>query len=579
MTKDLFDAKYQRLKTKSDQHVQEVHDLTLAAGNDEMIKSMTELRNRLNDPYMFVIVGEVKAGKSSFINALLESEEEICAVAASPMTDTIQQIVYGTEASEVSINEHLKRIYRPVEILKEIAIVDTPGTNTIIAHHQEITEKFIPASDLIIFVFESKNPYRQSAWEFFDLIKEEWKKKIIFILQQKDLMRGDDLATNIEGVKKHAQEKGIEDPQIYAVSALQEQEGLKTESGYQPLRNYIKNEITGGRSYYLKLQSSLKTSNQFLERIKKALDQRLLQYEKDIAFRDDVKETLDNQANRSYKQVELMISHLNQSYENIWQSRRSELSDGLSVVSVIKRSFQSMFGGKKKLSVWLDGVANSIETDMKEKLYVRLEEDVQDLADAIQNIVKFIDLKVQSANSVISNDVNFFRDISERRANILKDLQAAFKKYINDKDSFKNEKLFPGVKDASPQIATGSGIAVIGIILTTVTNMAVLDFTGGIVTGLGLLFAGVSAGLSRRKVLKKFDDEMSQGQIKLKQNLEHDLNKYIDTIKDHITNHFSRFDDYLSSEKEDVTNLTVKHGTLITGSEDVLKEIEGFLEK
>ena len=37
----------------------------------------------------------------------------------------------------------MKKIYTPAEILKEIAIVDTPGTNTISAHHQEITESFM----------------------------------------------------------------------------------------------------------------------------------------------------------------------------------------------------------------------------------------------------------------------------------------------------------------------------------------------------------------------------------------------------------------------------------------------------
>ena len=60
---------------------------------------------------MFVIVGEVKAGKSSFINALLESEKEICKVAASPMTDTIQQIVYGEEESIVEINPYSEAYY------------------------------------------------------------------------------------------------------------------------------------------------------------------------------------------------------------------------------------------------------------------------------------------------------------------------------------------------------------------------------------------------------------------------------------------------------------------------------------
>ena len=119
-------------------------------------------------------------------------------------TDTIQQIVYGEQEEIISINEYLKRIHQPVEILKEIAIVDTPGTNAIIQHHQEITESFIPASDLIVFVFEAKNPYRQSSWEFFDYIHDEWRKKIIFVLQQKDLMNESDLEVNKKGVVDYA---------------------------------------------------------------------------------------------------------------------------------------------------------------------------------------------------------------------------------------------------------------------------------------------------------------------------------------------------------------------------------------
>ena len=148
---------------------------------------------------MFVIVGEVKAGKSSFVNALLGTGKEICKVAPQPMTDTIQQIIYGEEEEIISVNEYLKKIFQPIEILREIAIVDTPGTNAIIKHHQEITENFIPASDLIVFVFEAKNPYRQSAWDFFDYIHEDWRKKIVFVLQQKDLMNQEDLNVNING--------------------------------------------------------------------------------------------------------------------------------------------------------------------------------------------------------------------------------------------------------------------------------------------------------------------------------------------------------------------------------------------
>jgi ribosome biogenesis GTPase A len=171
-----------------DEIVKNLHQLTVQIGHDELAATVSDLRNRINEPFMFVIVGEVKAGKSSFINALLETDKEICKVSPAPMTDTIQQIIYGEKEDMAVVNPYLKKLFYPIEILKEIAIVDTPGTNTIVANHQEITEGFIPACDLVVFVFESKNPYRQSAWEFFDFIHSDWRKKIIFVLQQKDLL-------------------------------------------------------------------------------------------------------------------------------------------------------------------------------------------------------------------------------------------------------------------------------------------------------------------------------------------------------------------------------------------------------
>lgn len=200
--------------------------------------------NRLDEPYMFVVVGEVKSGKSSFINALLDPGKTICKVAPSPMTDTIQQIVYGIPEREEFVSQFLKKVYQNNDILKEIAVVDTPGTNTIINHHQEITEKFIPVSDLIIFVFEAKNPYRQSAWDFFDFVKDEWKKKVIFVLQQKDLMEKTDLEINFNGVRDYARKKNINDPVVFKVSAKMEIDGNTGESGFKELRNYIGDHIT-----------------------------------------------------------------------------------------------------------------------------------------------------------------------------------------------------------------------------------------------------------------------------------------------------------------------------------------------
>ena len=180
----VIDEKLQEQKGELKHVLQRLQQFTHRISHGESARILADLRDRIDEPFMFVIVGEVKAGKSSFINALL-GEPDLCAVAPSPMTDTIQQILYGEVLKTEEVSPYFKRIYQPSEILKDIAIVDTPGTNTIIAHHQEITERFIPGADLIVFVFESKNPYRQSAWDFFDFMHEEWHKKIVFVLQQK----------------------------------------------------------------------------------------------------------------------------------------------------------------------------------------------------------------------------------------------------------------------------------------------------------------------------------------------------------------------------------------------------------
>ena len=113
---------------------------------------------------LLVIVGEVKAGKSSFINALLR--EEVCEVAPGPCTVRIRELVYGggthsREPGRVTGNG----FHCPRKCCAEISMVDTPGTNSIIRDHETITENYIPQSDLVVFVFSAANPHTKSAWE------------------------------------------------------------------------------------------------------------------------------------------------------------------------------------------------------------------------------------------------------------------------------------------------------------------------------------------------------------------------------------------------------------------------------
>ncbi len=542
-------------KAELDEVLKDLHNMTAEIDAGELAAMVSELRNRINEPFMFVIVGEVKAGKSSFINALLSTGKEICKVAPQPMTDTVQQILYGEEEEEILVNPYLKKIMHPVDILKEIAIVDTPGTNTIVAHHQEITEKFIPASDLIVFVFEAKNPYRQSAWDFLDFIHQDWRKKVIFVLQQKDLMTETDLQVNEKGVIDNAIKKGINDPRVFSVSAKMEQEGLSAESGFGERRTFINQNIPGGKAPLLKMESNVNTAEKILERIGGGLALREKQLKADLKFREDIEETLSGQESNSKRQVSVLVENLVSGYDRITHSKLTELSDELSVFGLLKRSIASIFDKKASIKSWAEKFSTDLERDLHQELQTKLQNSVGDLAESIQQMAKLIDLKIQNSQTILKNDHEIFSQIAERRANVLKDLQDTFHRFLNRSENFTDKEMFPGTEVLSPNLLTGSGLAVVGTILMTVTNGMVFDITGGILTAVGVLFAGISTSLKTRQILTNFKSEIAAGRSQIESEVSEKLTKYVEMIREKLSNNFQSFDIHLNSEKKQMQAL------------------------
>ncbi len=523
--------------------------------NEELFTILTDLNQRIQDPFLFVIVGEVKAGKSSFINALLRTEQDICKVAPSPMTDTIQRIVYGDVHREEITNQYLKTIYYPEEILKKISVVDTPGTNTIVDHHQEITERFIPQADLIVFVFESKNPYRESAWQFFDYISDEWRKKIVFVLQQKDLMEAEDLSINMGGVRQHAISKGIQEPKIFAVSAKQEKDGDLEKSGFRQLHAYLNQNITGGQSPFLKLRSIADSILTISEKFEQSLQQRKLQWESDTRFREEIDESLQSNRSKTGKQINFLVENLIAAYDRITKKRYDELDRGLSFVSLIKKSFSSWMGGDQNPKEWLENQIESFEYELNHALKEKLQDGVMDIAENIQDMAVVVDAKLKSTTTILDNTDEIFHNIAERRASVLSELLKTFQDFLKDPQNFYDQDLTKSSKNLAPNLAAGSGIAVIGVILASLTNGAVFDITGGILTAFGLIFAGASIGYKRRKILNTFNQEIHKGRHRIQNEVSQKLNDYSDRIQFKILNNFTKLDEHLERESKEIKRL------------------------
>src|SRR5437762_8626924 len=105
--------------------------LKLAADMQRDPSTLDTLQNMLKDirePLLFVVVGEVKAGKSSLLNALFG--QEFCKVDVLPATDRIYIFKHGPREERVDASAQVTECYQPIAFLENFNIVDTPGTNT-----------------------------------------------------------------------------------------------------------------------------------------------------------------------------------------------------------------------------------------------------------------------------------------------------------------------------------------------------------------------------------------------------------------------------------------------------------------
>src|SRR3954462_875078 len=106
--------------------------------NPATLDTIHGLLTDIREPLLFVAVGEVKSGKSSLLNALFG--QEFAKVDVLPATDRVCIFRHGDDEKSVDISPSLVERYLPIPLLRDFNVVDTPGTNTLVAEHERITQ-------------------------------------------------------------------------------------------------------------------------------------------------------------------------------------------------------------------------------------------------------------------------------------------------------------------------------------------------------------------------------------------------------------------------------------------------------
>lgn len=258
--------------------------------------ALEESIRQLDDFFLLVVVGEFNAGKSAFINALLG--ESALEEGVTPTTTKVNILRFGEPKESTIVTENIESLTLNSPLLKEISIVDTPGTNAIIREHEEITSLFVPRADLILFVTSADRPYTESEKTFLEQIRS-WGKKVVLVINKIDILQTPQALEEIEGFVAENIKKLLKvDPVIFPVSAKlalaakSGQPDVWEESRFEPLERYIQETLDEESRLKLKLLNPLGVGKRLAIQYSEFYDSRLKLLREDLALIQDIEDQL-----------------------------------------------------------------------------------------------------------------------------------------------------------------------------------------------------------------------------------------------------------------------------------------------
>jgi small GTP-binding protein len=279
--------------------------LARAGASAEDLAALDRSTAQLAELFLLVVVGEFNAGKSAFINALLG--RRLLAEGVTPTTAGVHLIRHGEEGGGASpARRAFEEIAAPVDLLREVHIVDTPGTNAILREHEALTRDFIPRSDLVLFVTSADRPFTESERAFLETIRE-WGKKVVVVINKIDILESDEDAERVrEFVARGARDLLGEEPEIFPVSARKALRSkadpelspdraaeLLAESRFEPLERYIAESLDERARVRLKLLNPLGVGLALEERYRQVISARLELLADDVASIADIERQLE----------------------------------------------------------------------------------------------------------------------------------------------------------------------------------------------------------------------------------------------------------------------------------------------
>ena len=499
---------------------------------------------QLDELFLLVIVGEFNAGKSAFINALLGSK--VVAEGVTPTTAQINVLQYGDTIERHVRESNLHVITAPSPLLREIHIVDTPGTNAIIREHEAITSEFVPRSDLVLFVTSADRPFTETERVFLEQVRG-WGKKVVIVINKIDIFES---ARDVEDVRSFVAENARAllgfSPEIFPVSArlaLRAKLGepqLWGASGFEALENYIATTLDAPGRVHLKLLNPLGVGASIVERHAGFVKDRLALLKDDFEMLDDVERQLEVYQQDLTRDFEFRMSDIDRILLEMERRGHGYFDDTMRIGRVMDLLNRSRVQ---------QGFEHQVVADAPQQIERKVGELVDWLVDADlrqwQNVTHHLADRRRRYQERIVGDAGGARFHYDRGRLI----DATVRETHRVVDSYDRRReaaeLADGARNAvAAAAAVGAGALGLGTIVTIAATTAAADVTGiilaSVMAAIGFFILPAKRQRAKEEMRGKIADVRARLSAALREQFQREIQRSAERIREGVAP-YSRF--------------------------------------
>jgi small GTP-binding protein len=572
----VVDANVQALLRREQRLLVELRE-TLEREQADERRRVDELLATLEDLFTIVIVGEFNAGKSSLINALFG--ERLRTEGPIPVDDVISILRYGEQAATKKLSDYVLEQFYPIEFLRNITLVDTPGTNSIVQRHQEITEDYIPRADLVLFVTSIDRPLSESERRFLEYIRE-WGKKVVFVLNKIDTKSDPEIAQVLAYLTTNVHAIFGFDPVIHPVAAklaLESKLGSApprewTRSRFEALEDYIFQVLSEKERVRIKLMAPLETILSLSKKQFRMIESRREVLAADKARIDSIHEQLERARAdlvSNFKQFVIRIDNLLMDLER----RGLDFLDRyVRIQHVMLLRDASRFREEFERQVF-QGWKGSIDATIQEAVDWLVKENMKLWGSTVEAFQRRAE--ADAKNEEVIGRVG--RDFAYNREEVYSRIRRNAEQRLSDYDvNVESRRIIDNAMRAVlHSFGLGAGALGLGYLLTTAVSSTAVDVTGLTAATMLLVTSFLILPYKRSKAKEEFKRRIEELRTNINESLDRESNTEIDRMLRSITSAFEPYQRFYALESEKIETFATKLGKVEAEAREIRALVTG----